>query len=573
MKQLGDSLERLVTAIAALPDSPEPRRVLADLLLEQGHPLGELIQLELSGHFTRRWFDLVAEHEPAFVELVAPNADAAWLHQGLPEVAWYRSGPLLEAPPSRLPFLRQVFVRASPGHGSTVLGHAALRHASSLVLACDGPTEPLDGAPLPAALQAFTVVDADWRTLTSALATARPTLRRLRLVTTLVEPVMAAVRAVLDARLTLDELELDGFALEKSAADLGDAAKALGLSQLVLRAVAAEPDDLWRFEPEVLLARAASPSLALVLLGPGVGGLDSNGVSSGRWHFGAPARDVDGVRLEAHLGSDFTLDAFQTPQGHRLSLRPQPRRGDDPLRAQAFVREVRAARVSSAAVFPQVRDAGFVEATPQLTLEDVRGPLLLPSCLKQPCGPSAALFRAAAALADGLGEALPGQLSADAVALCDDGRLRAVSPFAVPPWPRAGGLKPDIVAVLSKERAHGTALTAATHAHALALLIYVGCSGRLPQRDTSTPHAVLRATVTDDFVPLDERAPVPTQLSAAVHAALSGTLAVAELSAALRAAADTAPVRPWGPDALPVRVPVPAVTLWPSWRHAVEQIT
>ncbi len=570
MESLPETLARLATAIAAAPESPEPRRVLADLLLERGHPVGELMQLELRERYDRRWFDLLAEHEAAFAELVAPGADVAWLHRGLPEVAWYRSVHLREVPPSPLPFLRQLFVRVAAGHGTDVLTHASLRHLKSLTLACDVAGEKLE-ARLPAPLHALTLVDAAWSSLTSLLQSGRSTLRRLRLVTTGGEPLTRALRPVLDARLTLEELELDGFSLTDATQPLADAVRALAPQQVVLRGNATSGAE--RFSARTVIERAGVP-FCLVLLGPSVGGLDPQGVSSGPWHLGTPASDATGTGLLRHLGSDFTLDAFQTAQGHTLSLLPLLRHDDEDrvFQAQAFVRELRAWLCSASPPFAHVQRFGFEDAAPFQTFEDVPGVLLLPSARKRPCGPTAELFRAAASLALSLGPSLFGQLTADGVALPPEGALRVTSPYAraAREPPGTGNFSPEALVTYSKEAARGHAASEASHTYAVALLVYVACCGQLPQRDASTAYAVLSSTLADDFVPLEERVRVDERAAAAVLAGLKSTSTLSALAQALTAAADRAPSGAWGPSAFPEGVVVPPVTLWPAWRVATQ---
>ncbi len=178
MATLGQTLEGLLGELVASPDDPGARLVLADLLTERGDPLGELISLSAQDHWSPRLLDLLSEHEARLCELVAPKAHRAWVHRGLPEVAWYDAHDLLAVDAPRFPLLRSVVVDYRRGAGQ-VLQHPLLRGVQHLTLVGEAGAAPLGAVAAP--LTSLTLKAIAGRGMATLLRSV-PTLRRLRIV-------------------------------------------------------------------------------------------------------------------------------------------------------------------------------------------------------------------------------------------------------------------------------------------------------------------------------------------------------------------------------------------------------
>lgn len=149
----------LLNTAAASPDDVRLRQVLGDRLIDEGHPLGELLRLESEERDLPRRRALETELRRAPAELI-PWASEVEFAQGLP--VWARLGPTvhlpsLEAEGLPVPSISMTTeLRVLPG----VLRTRALRHVHELDLSAathslrEGSDEPM--APL-SALKALSI--------------------------------------------------------------------------------------------------------------------------------------------------------------------------------------------------------------------------------------------------------------------------------------------------------------------------------------------------------------------------------------------------------------------------------
>lgn len=150
----------LLTAAAASPGDEGPRQVLADLLLEREHPLGELLRLEAEDRALPRRRALEAELRHSLRAALVPWARELELDRGLP--SWARFEPALrplrdDELDSTWPVtsvsvhgeFRQVLplLRSRCAHRLRALDFSAVWATSPFTMWVDGPPPPLAALP------------------------------------------------------------------------------------------------------------------------------------------------------------------------------------------------------------------------------------------------------------------------------------------------------------------------------------------------------------------------------------------------------------------------------------------
>lgn len=150
----------LLTAAAAAPDDDAPRQVLADLLLEREHPLGELLRLEAEDSSLARRRALEASLRELLRTSLVPWAKELELDRGLPSWALFAPGTRASRPASTddvwpvsavtvvgefrevLPLLRSRAVRRV-----ATLDFSPVWATSPFTMWVDGPPPPLEVLP------------------------------------------------------------------------------------------------------------------------------------------------------------------------------------------------------------------------------------------------------------------------------------------------------------------------------------------------------------------------------------------------------------------------------------------
>jgi uncharacterized protein (TIGR02996 family) len=522
---LGQTLEGLLTELVATPDDLSARLVLADLLTERGHPFGELMSLSASGAWTPRLLELLEAHEAAFCQLVAPGAQRAWVHRGLPEVAWYEGGELLRLESAKFPLLRSLVVDYRKGHGE-VLAHPLLRNVQELTLVGGAPE--LDLRAIAAPLRSLTLSRVRGRGAATMLRSV-PSLKRLRLVGSGGDDPLVFLDALDAARPRLDELELSGFELGPLVPRLRALSAACGIRVVRLGVNTADPslERAWFDEPGLTLTHLLLEDEELELFAThdqGTGGLFISGRP---------------MTLERRDLRESFVDAFVTDQ-----------------RARAARSNPRLARVT-----PR-----FHEGAPA-ALEQRFDGRSLSSQQRWPL--SRQLLEAFAELASLLPLLRPGELHPDRLVL-GEGGLQVRAPWQGPPRPQ---LRLAALALLGRESLRSGPTTLAASAFSLGALLFTTLSGEYPQVDTSSELALLQSTVAGRVRRLSTVLEVPPALDALVAGLLQsdalGGPSFGEIEQGLRQLAATLPVQPW---------PVAehrsgAHTLWPALLRGRNRLT
>ncbi len=523
MSGLRERLEGLMGALVTAPDELPARLVLADLLIERDEPLGELMQLSATDAWSPRLLELLREHEARFCELVAPGALLAWVHRGLPEIAWYRGRDLLGIRAAPVPLLRQLCLSVRE-EASQALRHPLLRNVTALTLITDRSTSVLDAVNAPA-LTTLTVAHFAGAGLEPLLRSA-PSLRRLRVFADRERDPTALLEALGAVRPRLTELHLDGFTLRAHQPWLFQVALACGVRRLHV-------------------SSGDRPTTA------------PDGVTLCDWF------DEPGLTPTAVLAEDDAFELFELPEALLATARPSSRSVIVDLGVLGdFVATQRGLAVRSAAQrapsFAHAK-ALFVEASPAALDERFVGPLLQDF---GPCEPSATLLRHFATLAELLPEARAGELDANRVMLTQAG------PRITSPW-QSGyeRVHLTVLASYSPEHLRGEPYTVRSSVFALGVLIFRTLTGQLPQRQTDSPLALARGTQRGEFRSLSAIVAAPKALEALIaHMLRVDPLTRPEpttIAQTLRSLADEVPDR-----ALPAPRPstLPQYTLWPSFR-------
>lgn len=449
MSDLRTTFEGLLTELAgARPDDLRPRLVLADLLTERGHPWGELIQLSAEATMTPRLLELLGEHEAPFCQLVAPGAMAAWVNQGLPEIAWYESDDLLAVSAPPFPLLRQVFVRVRRGHGAKVLAHPLLRQVTSLHLAADHEDEALDSAPL-LSLESLTVKGFRGKGF-GALLQGLPRLRRLRLECRRASSASESLEALGLAHPRLDVLEVDSEVFDRN--DVMPVARLCGVKQLDVRRLYVPAFDI---DDELV-----------------------------------PARQV--------VAKDPPFTA--TLEGGELEVRVEP--GVESLEcAPSWVAEQRVRAARSNPVFVRSRFT-FLDGAPAVVDEQPEGNTLnarSPGLCKE-------LLSAFSTLARASGEALPFEFTRGSVMVAPDTRVLSYWNTLSP------RTQFHRHALLSAESIRGMPSTPASSIFSLGVLLFEAVTGHLPHLHGDSEMGVLKSTLDNRFAPLSKHLEVPAAL-------------------------------------------------------------
>jgi uncharacterized protein (TIGR02996 family) len=523
MSTLRQTLEGLLTELLATPDEPGARLVLADLLTERGDPLGELISLSASDLWSPRLLELLAEHEARLCALVAPKARRAWVHRGLPEVAWYDAGELLAVDAARFPLLRSLVVEYRRGAGQ-VLQHPLLRGVHHLTLVGTAGAPPLGAVAAPLrslTLKALSGLGA------ATLLRSVPELRRLRIV----GPSGGATRfieALEEVRPALHEFELTDVELGPLWPRLQRVCAACGVQVVRLGGTAPAGAQAWFPEP--------------------------------------------GLELSGELAHDHALELFSAGPAHLLaSSRPATLLGpgdvDAPDREaliDLLVADMRARACRTGPSFAKVVPR-FLEGAPAALEAFVDG-VELEAQRSWPL--SRQLLRLFAQLALQAPQLRPDELDPARVVVGEHFALR-------PPWqgsprgrPAMLGNQPDHYSRMSPEFVRGlSAIDPAPSAlFSLGVMLFTALTGELPQADAHSTLAVLQSTIEGRLRRLSKVAVVPPALDALVAKQLAtdprARPTPAQVAAGLEALAAMLPSSPWPTGPVAPR----EVTLWPALR-------
>lgn len=489
-----ENLEGLLGALSAAPDDTAARLVLADTLAEQGHPLGELISLQLSGGDPARERELLSKLETSLCELVAPGAFRAWCANGLPEVAWYSSRALLGVRAARFPLLRQVKLTVARGELARSLLHPLLKNVRALSVVANAANEVVHGA-CPAGLTSLSVSGFPMETVAALVASA-PALERLHL----------CERELSPKSLTwLRGRRLRRLELERVLAAPDDVA--------FLRELAATIEDF--------VVHAADPDAALALANAGF-----RAHPAGAFTLGASSH-ASGVNLTSLLARDESFEGWKTDKGFLVSAAPMGHSLDiEPVELASFVAEVRAQRTLEP-LFPRTLGAGFVEGAPFVHLEDLDGaPLsaVLDAGGKTPelrrLDASRELVTFFAVLAQRLEGAPVESLTSSPLYL-----VRALEPRLAAGWSSGATDRASFTRStcprLSPELTRGGRYSPASVVFALGVHLFEALAGRLPHRDAASTMGILNSVVNGELDTLGPRAGVPAELAELVNALLA----------------------------------------------------